>query len=174
MEIHFAFGLSMWTGNLVLLMCYDTFPPTCQGMSHRWMLCVCVGRLFTFGDVCPLHFCSPSNAIIALVQTGIEPTDWEFIFLCFWVASQWWNFAAKHNKQRSSCSGLWWWQHWSPSQQHMGTGYGWEPTNAPLHGLCQPMARRINGQFRAGRRVVRNAHGGSTHMDLDGLVVVIV
>lgn len=27
-----------------------------------------------------------------------------------------------------------WWQHWSPSQQHMDTGHGWEDTNATLHG----------------------------------------
>lgn len=29
-----------------------------------------------------------------------------------------------------------WWQHWSPSQQHMDTGHGWENTNATLRGLC--------------------------------------
>lgn len=29
-----------------------------------------------------------------------------------------------------------WWQHWSPSQQHMDTGHGWEHTNATLRGPC--------------------------------------
>ena len=44
--------------------------------------------------------------------------------------------SAKDNKQRSTCSWFGWWQHWSPSQQHMDTGHGWENTNATLRRPC--------------------------------------
>lgn len=42
----------------------------------------------------------------------------------------------KAKKQRSSHCWCGWWQHWSPSQQHMGRVHGWEHTNASLHGPC--------------------------------------
>lgn len=52
------------------------------------------------------------------------------------IWSNFWHFLENTKKQRSSCCWWGWWQHWSPSQQHMGRVHGWEHTNASLHGPC--------------------------------------
>ena len=56
---------------------------------------------------------------------------------CHFSPRFWGTYAPRFSKRQQTKVHLFWfgwWQLWSPSQQHMDTGHGWEHTNATLRG----------------------------------------
>lgn len=109
---------------------------------HWWPFYVIVaGCLFDCGSVLDLLLVCPQQKCNSWASLPFSP--------CFWGT-----YSLRFSKRQQTKVHLFWfgwWQHWSPSPATYGHR-AWLRAHkcySPWT-LCQPMAHRINGQFRAG------------------------